>query len=253
MWLAWTCLVIVLASTSFTVAHARPSRPNEVDAVLETIRAHHRALEEAVPRYERDVQAAMKSVDRRAELYARGLIPREELTAAAREAAEARARLDEARGQLARATAFLAEMDAERQVARLPPLRPGQLDARDGFLRYAGTRRFTPGDMGMLERHFSERIGRPLPVSAAGQTDLHTRLGLDHRDAVDLAVHPDSVEGRLVIAWLRAEGISFLAFRGARAGMATGAHIHVGPPSARIGRLEHAAPASREGVAGATR
>ena len=33
--------------------------------------------------------------------------------------------------------------------------------------------------------------------------------------------------------WLRAQGVSFLAFRAARAGVATGAHLHVGEPSPR--------------------
>ncbi len=68
-----------------------------------------------------------------------------------------------------------------------------------------------------------------------GQTEVHTRLGLDHRHAVDLALHPDSVEGRLVMAWLRERGISFLAYRAAQNGAATGAHIHVGRPSGSWG------------------
>jgi hypothetical protein len=36
-----------------------------------------------------------------------------------------------------------------------------------------------------------------------------------------------------LIAWLEREGVSFLAFRGAVRGEATGAHVHVGEPSPR--------------------
>jgi hypothetical protein len=71
-------------------------------------------------------------------------------------------------------------------------------------------------------------------VSAFGQTRLHDRLGFDHHDALDVAVHPDSAEGAALIAWLRASGISFIAFRGAVPGASTGAHVHVGEPSPRV-------------------
>ena len=63
---------------------------------------------------------------------------------------------------------------------------------------------------------------------------LHDRLGFDHREAMDVAVHPDTPEGAALMAWLRARGLPFLAFRGMVAGEATGAHIHVGEPSSRL-------------------
>jgi hypothetical protein len=71
-------------------------------------------------------------------------------------------------------------------------------------------------------------------VSAFGQTATHARLGFDHRQALDVAVHPDSPEGKGLIQYLRGQGISFIAFRGALSGSATGAHIHIGPPSRRV-------------------
>jgi len=71
-------------------------------------------------------------------------------------------------------------------------------------------------------------------VSAYGQTPVHDKLGFDHRNAVDLAIHPDTAEGRAVMDWLRRAGLSFIAFRGALSGAATGAHIHVGEPSRSI-------------------
>jgi len=59
-------------------------------------------------------------------------------------------------------------------------------------------------------------------------------MGFDHRNALDVALAPDSPEGRALIEYLRGEGIPFIAYRGAVAGSSSGAHIHVGQPSPRI-------------------
>ena len=89
-------------------------------------------------------------------------------------------------------------------------------------------------DTARLRQFFAARFGRPLPVSAFGQTPLHDRMGFDHRDALDVAVHPDSPEGRALMDYLRAARIPFIASWGAVPGSASGAHIHVGQPSPRI-------------------
>ncbi len=84
-----------------------------------------------------------------------------------------------------------------------------------------------------VEKFFVTKFGRPLPTTAFGQSDLHTRWGLDHRNGMDVGLHPDSVEGRALIEFLRAESIPFLVFRGPIPGVATGPHIHVGNRSSR--------------------
>jgi hypothetical protein len=61
---------------------------------------------------------------------------------------------------------------------------------------------------------------------------------LDHRNALDVAVHPDSSEGQALMTWLRTHGLSYLAFRAAVSGESTGAHVHIGEPSPR--RAAHA-------------
>jgi hypothetical protein len=85
---------------------------------------------------------------------------------------------------------------------------------------------------------FVSRFGRSLPISAFGQTALHNHLGFDHRNSLDVALHPDSVQGRALISNLRSLGVPFIAFRHAVPGIATGAHIHVGRPSHRK-RVRH--------------
>jgi hypothetical protein len=84
-----------------------------------------------------------------------------------------------------------------------------------------------------VEEFFTSKFKRPLPLTAFGQSDLHTRWGLDHRNGMDVGLHPDSVEGRALIEFLRAQSIPFLVFRGPVPGVATGPHIHIGNRSPR--------------------
>src|SRR5262249_23615442 len=96
--------------------------------------------------------------------------------------------------------------------------------------------------------YFLSRFGERMPISAYGQTATHDRLGFDHRNSVDVAVHPDSAEGQGLMAYLKTNGIPFIAFRHAVTGSATGAHIHIGYPSHRI----TASTAGRRVAAGLT-
>lgn len=89
-------------------------------------------------------------------------------------------------------------------------------------------------DAAKVESFFMDKFGRQLPTTAFGQSELHTRWGLDHRQGMDVGLHPDSPEGRALIAFLIREEIPFLAFRNAIPGVATGPHIHVGHASHRF-------------------
>lgn len=111
-----------------------------------------------------------------------------------------------------------------------PPVR-ARLNA---LVRYAGTSDWSLADAEAVQEFFATRFGRPLPVSAWGQTAVHDRLGLDHRNALDVAVHPDGREGRALMTFLRNSGIPFVAVRSRVPGSSTGAHIHVGQASERI-------------------
>ena len=152
------------------------------------------------------------------------------------EAAEQRAAAEAERWRALLGQGLIARADAEaaRELAALPPPAPGETQERPSLIRFAGGGRWSLAAVPTLERFFATRFGHPLPVSALGQTAAHDRLGFDHRNALDVAVHPDSAEGRALLDYLRAHGIPFLAFRAARSGMATGAHIHVGEPSGRL-------------------
>jgi hypothetical protein len=127
----------------------------------------------------------------------------------------------------------------------------GALSQHTALIRYDGAASWSLAGVARITRFFRERFGRALPVSAMGQSRTHDRLGLDHRDAIDVALRPDSPEGRDLMAYLRKAGIPFLAFRGKIASVSTGAHIHIGRPSPRLGELKlaplHATAPNRGG------
>ena len=102
--------------------------------------------------------------------------------------------------------------------------------------RFEGTASFTAAEFRRLEIAFESRFSRALPVSALGDTAVHRALGFDHRDRVDVAVHPDQPEGVWLRQYLEINRIPYIAFRHAVRGKATGAHIHVGPASTRLVR-----------------
>ena len=94
-------------------------------------------------------------------------------------------------------------------------------------------RRWTLAEAEKVKQFFQSKFNRPLPLSNFGQSDLHTRWGLDHRNGMDVNLHPDSVEGRALVDFLKTESIPYLAFRGPIPGVSTGPHIHVGNRSPR--------------------
>lgn len=136
--------------------------------------------------------------------------------------------LTESRARLCRELTAMARL--EQEAALRPEASRGLVD------RFDGTAMFNSADFRRLEAAFEGRFGRALPVSALGDTAVHRAMGFDHRDRVDVAVHPDDPEGIWLRQYLEIERIPFFAFRHAVRGKATGAHIHIGPASTRLVR-----------------
>jgi len=200
--------------------------------VADAARVYRMSLADLLPYREEAVTRARQTLTTRRRLAEEGLIARRDADIAEQALATAEAALASTRAEIAEAERMVAEAAAASVLASLPPARPGVLTVTPTLLRFHGPRSWS---LTSLERFFTERFHRALPVSALGQTAVHDRLGFDHRNAVDVAVHPDSPEGEALMTWLRAQGVSFLAFRGPIAGEATGAHVHIGEPSPRRG------------------
>lgn len=99
-----------------------------------------------------------------------------------------------------------------------------------------GSVTFWERDLPSIDAIFFQQFGVALPISAQGETEVHRSLGFDHRDRVDVALHPDDEAGFFLISLLETWGIPYIAFRSAVPGQSTGAHVHIGPRSERIPR-----------------
>jgi hypothetical protein len=141
----------------------------------------------------------------------------------------------------------VADADWKREEARAmrrPPKRPRIAVARatPSVVRHRGKTPWSLDDVARLDASFRAEVGRSLPISAYGQTDLHTGLGYDHSGAVDVALHPESREGLALQRLLRDAGIPFITAHRSVHGVATGAHIHIGTPSRRLTAIASSRP-----------
>jgi hypothetical protein len=217
---------------------ARPVRPDRVAASREDVMKAAREVKASLDRLlaldEQELNAVAAQTEQWRQAYEAGRATTEEVAASEAELADVQARVVSTKWMLLQNDHLLAEAAFADRLEGLPALRKGGLQITAAFVRYHGARAWSLAGLPRIERFFQDRFTRPLPISALGQTPAHDRLGLDHRDAVDVAVHPDSTEGHALMAHLQSEGITFIAIREAIAGASTGAHIHIGPPSQRF-------------------
>jgi hypothetical protein len=209
---------------------ASQSRAN----LLSASNAYRESLEKLLELQREDESRAAEIVEKRKELLALGVIAKRELEEGERALAEAQGKIAETTKRIAEVDQLVAEVNTAEELAKTSAERPGLYRSGGLVVRYAGASRWALGDLAKVDAFFRLKFARPLPVSAIGQTETHNQLGFDHREAVDVAVHPDSAEGQALIGYLTSQGVSFIAIRGAIPGSATGAHIHIGPPSKRI-------------------
>ena len=194
---------------------------------------------------ESEVNKATEQLAELRGLVEEGLVARVELEAGEQKLAELRSQLEATRKQIAdsdqKISAIQTEQESAKEVAAAPKSQVRLVSKQYAafsptatILRFSGVGAWSLGSLSSVESFFRNTFGRSLPTSAVGQSATHNRLGYDHRQAVDVALHPDSAEGKTLINYLQSHGIPFLAFRAAVPGVATGPHIHIGRPSSRI-------------------
>jgi hypothetical protein len=220
------------AAEAGSAAATASERAAEIVTALKDYRA---TLERLLPLEEHDLARALKRRDERQSLLARGIISRKEFEETEEALERAKRKVWETQRAMIDVDHALADAMAARALAGLPPLGLGSFERSAGLIRFNGTTAWSLKEgTAKLREFYLRRFGQPLPISSYGQTPLHDRMGFDHRDALDVAVHPDSPEGRGLMNHLRAAGIPFTAAWTAVPGSASGAHIHVGQPSPRI-------------------
>jgi hypothetical protein len=181
---------------------------------------------------QRRVDRTQAEVDRGHELIAEHVAPKDYSADAEAELARREQVLHQARDRAALVIEIVAMVHAEMEHVDSTTQPPGAKAAEEFVAGAHGL--LTTKDIKDLTLAFEKKFDKPMPVSARGETAVHRALGFDHSGRIDVAVRPDSAEGKWLRTYLEKKDIPYYAFRIAIPGKATGAHIHVGPGSTRL-------------------
>ena len=201
--------------------------------LIEKMKESRASAEKLLALHEEEKKKVSEEYERRRVLYYQGLISRAELNQVERALAAMILRVDEDKRWLTESDIAITEASLRDELLRLPGLAVGGYSESATLVRFNGRAAWSLADAPKIEKFFAQAFGHALPISALGQTATHDRLRFDHRNAMDVALQPDSNEGKALLSYLRQAGIPFIAFRHAVPGSATGAHIHIGNPSMR--------------------
>ena len=201
--------------------------------VIEKMKESRASMEKLLAIHEETALKLATEYESRRLLLERELISKEELRAAQMAFENKVREMEQVKRWIMEDDIAITEATMRDELMRLPALAVGAYSENGILVRFNGGGLWSLAQAPKIEKFFQQMFGHALPITAFGQTGTHDRLRFDHHNAMDVAVHPDSSEGRSLLAYLRQAGIPFIAFRGAVAGASTGAHIHIGQPSAR--------------------
>jgi hypothetical protein len=245
----WFCVWVLVVSVSVDVLAQRKTKkkpaPAQPPSELEKLREEYfkatneykASLGKLLPFYETEVKRAEEKFEMSKKLLAEGLIAKSQfeetkraLVAAKQKMAETNRAMTSADEQIA---AVLVEAAANDEIAKNLRFAKHGLVRTAAFTRYTGASNWNLSDAWKVQRFFTDTFHKQPPVAVFGQGAIHDRWRLDHRNAMDIQLHPDGPEGRALLDFLQKNGIPYLAFRSAIPGTATGPHIHIGRPSHR--------------------
>ena len=237
------CLVSiprVSAQKSRKTAKAAPATDELTRLREEYVKAskeYRASLEKLLVIYQAGEKKAEDKVAQSKKLYADGLIARAQVEESEQALKVEQAKVADVERQMSSADAQIAnvlvETEADAQIAKNLRVAKGSLTRTISYIRYNGASAWSLSDAWKVQQFFSQTFHHALPIAVFGQGAIHDRWRLDHRNSMDISLHPDSPEGQGLMGFLQRNGIPFLAFRAAIPGTATGPHIHVGRPSHR--------------------
>jgi hypothetical protein len=187
---------------------------------------------EVVAAAERRVERVAKRFRDQSALVEQGVLPKNHAESLESELAERRLTLQLAENRARIFEELLAMAKAEEQF-----IVPAGEEAAADFVpveSYVGSGVFKETHLSYVADLFERQFKKALPISAKGQTALHTSLGFDHAGRVDVAVNPDDAEGVWLRETLERLRVPYIALRAAITGKSTGPHIHIGLPSNRL-------------------
>ena len=243
---AWVCVAALTLSVDvYAQRRKKKPAPAQPPSELSKLREEYvkatneykASLGKLLPYYENDVKKAEANLEKSKNLLAEGLIPKKQVEENERELAVAKQKIAETNRALTSAdqqiAAVLVEAAANDEIAKNLRLAKQSLVRTAAFTRYTGAGGWNLSEAWKVQRFFSDTFSKQLPIAVFGQGAIHDRWRLDHRNAMDIQLHPDGPEGRALLDFLQKNGIPYLAFRSAIPGTATGPHIHIGRPSHR--------------------
>lgn len=230
-------IIILAMSWTLTVSVRAQDLTAQAKAELELAQTNHLYITTELEQMENLLKEAQDHLGRQRDLFDRGLIPRQKVEQAERVVHERQTLVDLLSQQKKLAEQSVAHAQEALRLAEQQQTLERSMPAQSSVKRVTksyGRGSWTATDFQELARAFRETFGRPLPITALGQTQTHDRLGYNHQHRMDVGVHPDEPEGRWIIQYLQKRGIPYVAFRSGIPGHATGPHIHVGLPSPRL-------------------
>jgi hypothetical protein len=218
-----------------------PAPQNELsklrDDYIKSTNEYKSSLEKLIAIYEKSVVRAEEKVAQSKKLLDEGLISKVQYEQSELALKSEQDKVNTARHQMTTAddqiAAIFMETEAEKTIAKNLKLARQSLVRTAAFTRYTGSSGWGLADAWKVQRFFQDTFKRELPIAVFGQGSIHERWRLDHRNAMDISLHPDSEEGKALLNFLQLNGIPYSAFRSAIPGTATGPHIHIGRPSHR--------------------
>jgi len=247
---SWLITLLVLACVVDVEAQKRTKKRPAATASVQTselaklreqyvqaTKEYKASLEKLLAFYEADVKKAEDKLALSQKLLAEGLIAKTQVADNEHALAAAQAKVAETKHQMSGAddqiAGVLVEDEADKELAKNLNLAKQRLVRTSSFIRFTGGPGWNLGEAWKVQRFFSDTFHHELPIAVFGQGAIHDRWRLDHRNSMDISLHPDSAEGQALLNFLGRNGIPYLAFRAAIPGTATGPHIHIGRPSHR--------------------
>jgi hypothetical protein len=248
MSLAMICSTGLAAEPTKMPLKNRAAQPKPIASTQNKVSATRKMLIEKKQVFRDDIERVLQTYEEKLAteaadnaltkiMYEWDLTSKAKLDESERELADIRSEIQQFRRWIDEDSRGLALARAETQQTSdwLGPLRKFQGKAI--LASYGGSADWSLADAGKIANFFLARFGHTLPVSAMGQSETHDRMGLDHSEAMDVALRPDTKEGQVLMAYLRKAGIPFIAFRSKLRGWATGAHIHIGRLSPKLDQI----------------
>jgi hypothetical protein len=243
---AWFVILVTLLSVDISAQRKTKKKPAPAPSTeltklreqfVSATNEYKASLGKLLPFYEADVKRAEEKLEVSKKLLAEGLIARAQvdenehaLVLVKEKLAETQRQIKGADDQIA---GVLVETAADEEISKNLRLAGQSLVRTSAFTRYTGSSGWNLGEAWKIQRFFTDTFNKQLPIAVFGQGAIHERWRLDHRNAMDIQLHPDGVEGRALLNFLQQNGIPYSAFRSAIPGTATGPHIHIGRPSHR--------------------